>query len=692
MLWKKEAINKEWTILFAIVLVIAVYLLFNNLGLYPIVMDDEYAYSKFTRLLPFSKSVFPNYLFFIVYRITNHCGEGFLDCARILNILFFVSAAPFIYLIGSRITGKKTALLITVLSLLAPVNVYTAFFMTESMYFFAFWVFTWFFLRTIRQQDILQWLLLGILLGLAALVKPHALFLLPALTTLFIVFFRQDRDTGASRKILLYAVFFAAAIATKFGIGFLLAGKPGLTILGTSYTTLASKSMTDPSQYSKLALLVLENLRGHLLAIALLFSVPMAQVLLSFKYFFQKHDAQDASIPLKLYAATVFAVLLGVVTLFTASVAGSGPFETIARLHMRYYSFAFPLLLLVAASQLSPDAAVTVRRWRAIVAIPVGVAIVYAMLRKFAAYTPNFVDSPDLYGISSVPIIFYTLSVLSLVALVTWIFRPRLGNRIYIYAFLPLPIFFSILFINQELEKRRVPDVYDKAGVFVKQYLSAESRPDILVVGPSANGIFRTMFQLDSPAVAMHTIAEIDAMGNSEAAKKMLSQKRWLLLFGNHPLPEETSFKLPMNGFTLSKIQGPNILDFKEASWPGVIAKASGLYPVELWGTWSNGNVTLEFTKPLPEKFAIHLWAFTYGPLVGKEFTVHVGTHSGHFTLGPTSTKVSVIEFDNPERSNTITFDIPSTTSPKSAGLGDDDRILGIAFAKLIISPLLVKW
>ena len=77
MLWKKEAINKEWTILFFFFLVIAVYLLFNNLGLYPIVMDDEYAYSKFTRLLPFSKSVFPNYLFFIVYRITNHCGEGF---------------------------------------------------------------------------------------------------------------------------------------------------------------------------------------------------------------------------------------------------------------------------------------------------------------------------------------------------------------------------------------------------------------------------------------------------------------------------------------------------------------------------------------------------------------------------------------------------------------------------------------
>ena len=76
--------------------------------------------------------------FFIVYRVTNYCGDGFLDCARILNVLFFVSAAPFIYLIGRQITGKKTALLIAVLSLLGPVNVYTAFFMAEAMYFYAF--------------------------------------------------------------------------------------------------------------------------------------------------------------------------------------------------------------------------------------------------------------------------------------------------------------------------------------------------------------------------------------------------------------------------------------------------------------------------------------------------------------------------------------------------------------------------
>ncbi|HQW19708.1 MAG TPA: glycosyltransferase family 39 protein, partial [Rhodocyclaceae bacterium] len=550
-----------------------------------------------------------------------------------------------------------------------------------AMYFCAFWVFTWFFLRTIRQQDILQWMLLGILLGLAALVKPHAIFLMPALAGLFIVFFRQDRDAGASRKILLYAVFFAVAIATKFGISFLLAGKSGLTLLGTSYTTLASKSMTDSSRYLNLALLVLENLRGHLLGIALLFSVPVAQVLLSLKYFFQKHDEQDASIPLKLYAAAVFTVLLGVVTFFTASVAGSGPFETITRLHMRYYSFAFPLLLLVAASQLSPDAAVTVRKWRTIIALPVGLAIMYAMLMKFAAYTPNFVDSPSLRGVAADPIIFYTLSLLSLVALVAWVSRPGLGAEIFVYIFLPLSLTIPTIYVSQDLEKRHVPDVYDKAGMFASQYLSGEKFPDILVVGKSDNGMLRAMLHLDNPAATMKSIAQIVAMPKPELSK-MLSNKKWILAVGNHPLPQGTDFKISLNGFVLAKVPGSNIVIFRNSTWPGVIAKTGGLYPSEKWGTWSAGDVTLEFVKPLPDKFAIHLWAFTQTAYVGKEFVARVGNASRSFKLESTASTEQVLEFENPEGAKTLVIEVP-----KGA-----DRTHGIALTGLGISPLNVKW
>ena len=105
---KRNIRGSEGTILVWIILAVAIFLMFRSFGLYPAVMDDEYAYSKFSRLLSFDRAVFPDYLYYIIYRITSSCGDSFLNCARLFNILFFVSAAPFIYLIGSRVTGKKT--------------------------------------------------------------------------------------------------------------------------------------------------------------------------------------------------------------------------------------------------------------------------------------------------------------------------------------------------------------------------------------------------------------------------------------------------------------------------------------------------------------------------------------------------------------------------------------------------------
>jgi phosphoglycerol transferase len=58
-----------------------------------------------------------------------------------------------------------------------------------------------------------------------------------------------------------------------------------------------------------------------------------------------------------IYTFLVLINLIVVVSIFTASIAGTGPYETIARLHMRYHDFALPLLVVIAASQLSVEAA-----------------------------------------------------------------------------------------------------------------------------------------------------------------------------------------------------------------------------------------------------------------------------------------------------------------------------------------------
>jgi phosphoglycerol transferase len=74
-------IKNNWLI-FAAVAVFLV-LLFRNCGIYPLVFADEYSYSKFSRPLPLADSMISDYVYMAIYRLTNACGDGFLDCARI---------------------------------------------------------------------------------------------------------------------------------------------------------------------------------------------------------------------------------------------------------------------------------------------------------------------------------------------------------------------------------------------------------------------------------------------------------------------------------------------------------------------------------------------------------------------------------------------------------------------------------
>src|SRR5690606_40512693 len=101
------------------------------LCMYPVVIVDEYTYSKGSRHMYFCDSFIPEYLFLSVYRATDLCGDAFLSCARLFNVFFYVSSLPFIYMIARRVTGERTSLLLCALVLLSPVSSYTAYFMPE---------------------------------------------------------------------------------------------------------------------------------------------------------------------------------------------------------------------------------------------------------------------------------------------------------------------------------------------------------------------------------------------------------------------------------------------------------------------------------------------------------------------------------------------------------------------------------
>jgi phosphoglycerol transferase len=682
---RNTGLKSNFLIFAAIVVFIAI--LLRNCGIYPVVFRDEYIYSKLSRLLPFDDSTIPGYLYLAIYRLTNICGDGFLNCARILNTLFFVATMPFIYLTTRRVSTRLIASIVALLAILGPINTYTAYYMPEALYYFSFWLLTWFILQLDNTFDLKSWCFAGILLGFSTLIKPHALFLLPALVVFILYVNRKKEGKWVLQGLRNGIIFVASSFVVKFSIGYLLAGKAGLSMFGPDYTSMASETTSHLDHYSRLISLSTESAKGHILAICLMFGVPIAfAIKASVDSVLSKEEVRSGH-RIAVYTLLVLVNLILVTSLFTGSVAGVWTYETAARLHMRYYNFALPLLLVIAASQLSLEQTTNMLKRRAIAAFPIGAAILCAVYTFLASYTPNLVDSPELRGFTYNLTVFNVLSGISFLALAFWVYSARAGAKIFVYLLMPLAVGFSTYYVNQELRQRLVPDVFDKAGIITKQFLPNEELSRLVIVGsePELAGLYRSLFYLDNPTASLETIPQ----GAAYDLSKLAVSKEWILVIGDHSLPENMCYQLRMDGFTLARATRANTVDFKKSAWPGVISRTRGLSAAEPWGTWSSGNVvSLEFIIPLPEKFTVHLVAGAFGPNVGKEFVAHVGDSAVRFTLagGP---EERVLEFSNPKGSKIITIDVPSPCSPKKLGMSDDTRSLGIALWELWIRTAL---
>jgi phosphoglycerol transferase len=259
-----------------------------------------------------------------------------------------------------------------------------------------------------------------------------------------------------------------------------------------------------------------------------------------------------------------------------------------------------------------------------------------------------------------------------------------MGAKVFVYFFIPLSVTISTYNINQELRRALFPDAYDKAAIFTKQYLSQEDRSKLVIVGSLPGSLFLSLVLLDNPNTAREPIPA----GAAYDLSKLPPGKEWVLVIGDHALLGNAVCQLPANGFTLARATGTDTIDFSRSAWLCIISRAQGLTPTDTSGVWSTSDVvTLEFSNPLPQHFNLHLVAHAYSTLVGKEFVAHVGDSAISFVLGALNEE-KVLEFNNPERSKIIRFNIPSPVSPKGLGVSGDTPRLGIGFVELRIEAL----
>jgi phosphoglycerol transferase len=552
---KQQAANILLLILLSLVFVFL--LVRNNVLLYPIVMGDEYIYSKFSRLLSISDAAItiPNYLYYLTYSLTNYCGDGFLGCARILNTIFFVGSAIFIFDITRKLAPGFISVFVAVLSIIGPINVYTAVFMPESMYFFGFWFFVWRLLGLKDESKFSEWALTGLLYGCTTLIKPHALLFAPAIAAYITYLYYHRRKK--SRLILLFyrlATFFAIALGTKFLVGFLCAGKYGITLFGRIYNATIGHGDAISSLNSWLLVAVrhMQNLSGHLLALTFVYGVP---IFISF-LIMTNQIRKETTTPLdRITAFSIFAIsnLVFTTVLFSVTSANTSQFV----LHLRYYDFSLPLLYIVTAGALS----IKIGRYKMLcvpLALIVG-TVCYTLLTKMDNFGIHLMNAPEISWIRVSQFFFVAFGIVALSALMICFIRIDFGARIYLFCVLPFFVVISFFHIDKAWQNFSVPSVYDRMGLSVKSYLSRKDRDKVVVVGPWPGMVplFRVLFYLDSAKASWYVMPR--DLPSDSLFSKLPSGKEWILIIGDRIPSNGWVSKLPIEGATLLQIQDQKI-------------------------------------------------------------------------------------------------------------------------------------
>ena len=665
-----------------VIALFTLFLLLRNAGPLPTVMGDEWHYSAFSRLINLRSSPDPDYLYLALFRVATRCGGGYLQCARVLNTAWFVFGAGFIFLLARQFLSATVATLIAIVAIASPINVYTAYFMPESMYFAGFWALSWFISRHYKEGVSYYSVGAGILLALLSLVKPHALFLLPGLVV-FITYksYVNSKERFLAKAATTSASFVLTSLVVKLAGGYLLAGKAGLTLLGHRYTSMASDSDHVHHLIQTLALSA-TVLWHHSIALVLLFGTPFC-ILLGrvFSRSRWENGTRGKALSLEMLTLSAIVPLLAATCGFTVVAVGSGPYESLTRLHMRYYDFTFPFLFIIAATACSPNESNEGRNFlKTAAGIAIGAIALYALIELPNLFSPSIADGPELFALTFRKVAFFALGACSFVSLLVWTINETKAAKLFLGLFTPLFLVASLASISYALRQRHIADDYDTAGQIARQFLNEDDRARLLVVGTSVPSLWRTLFYVDAAPATYLQLGD----GAAFKASDVPSDRKWLLVIGKHESLANAAEVSSTGHYALLSL---NNVDFTKPLPPQTIDRIEGVWAPEPWGTWSIGpHVSFVFHRPLPKRFTMRLTAAAFGPNMGKPFTVTVGPQSKSFRLSATKTTVS-LSFDNSNTNRTISIAVPQPTSPKALGIGGDERLLGLQLMKLQIVP-----
>ena len=647
-------------------------------GVLPTVMQDEYVYSMEARHTPLADLAYPNYLFAAIYGQTSQCGIMFYSCTKTLDVLFFAGFAFVVFLFARLYLNRIFSFFIALATLIAPIGVYAGLFMPESMYFFFAALSLYLLARITPNSSWQQLLLAGIVLGLTALVKPHAVFILLAAVIYFaIVHWFSDarwKNIGISS-----GVYIAGFFVSKFGLGFALAGPSGLTIFGDNYTSslknfvenifsqgeslsasgagsLAAQAESSPGLVSTVIAQLGYQSAAMLILIPAGLMVFFAVMISNFK------DRSIIESPGLWLPMIVLLVMIPVVALFATLVTIGGDDHS-QRLLLRYYEFLVPLIAItsIAAFQqfkIKPAALI------ATTAV-FGLSAVLVAAAGFESLEDQVSDSGFASTVLKESWLAWFYVVVFVIAVVSAIVSAKTAMPAMAGAFV---IAMAVGGVTAHASQNQINgDVVasDLAGIFARDELKDIPGEKIMLLGTNKQLTLASMFWLDKPDLQYRTYQP----GSVIQQQDLPSEIEYVLQFSGVDYEAENVIEFKSRNFTLSQLVDGGHQFARPSSNP-LVSSVSGVSSVDENVMWvGEDEFEIEFTNPLPANTAVSI-TLVVGAGNGEqlaEFSLGGSVVSGNLPAEGQAVDID-LQLENQTEQRVLKVKV-ANQSPKAAGL-----------------------
>jgi phosphoglycerol transferase len=505
----------------------------------PSIMQDEYIYTSQAKNLPFAEQFYSNYLFSMVMGITNSCGYEFYTCTKTINSVFFMGTILFTFLIALRFLTFRWSVFVASVTALSPLAVPVSYFMPETMYFSMMTLTIWLTLLVSKKENWLFWIVSGLSLGATALVKPHAVFMLPAFMLFAFIYVYKKSGSSWFQGIRAGAAVAIGFMVTKFGLGFAFAGTEGLKLFGgygspVGALTGAAGAQdvtvgTDGAVRSGLEVLLTvasTHLLAHASAMLLLAGIPLVLSLrVSYSVVKTKQPIGDVS-SLFVLVALITVSMVGVVALFEAYVTASGDDHS-DRLILRYYEFLIPQFIVLGL--LLPRFTDSKRLYRIIQGSIIVAASMFFTIYYPPTFDKQYADASTLPGIGDSQGFFVFVGIFVSCAVIFWIVNPERGNLVIGRYIMPAVLIVALVMSqNKLIEINGTPAYFDQAGWDSRTYLEDVPGERIMVIGQTRTEVFTVKFWIDEA-----NIKDLLVVEGSVIPAENVSESDYVVTLGN---------------------------------------------------------------------------------------------------------------------------------------------------------------